>query len=74
MYNKFQKIIATGVAILGAAAANAADPTTAAGVVDAVTAIPTAATETYIGGAVLGLGILTVGIVVYVLRKGVKMR
>lgn len=69
-----KKVLLVLAGILAPVFAFAADPTTASGVTDAVTAIPTGATTTYIAAAVLGLGILTVSIAVYVLRRGVKMR
>jgi len=66
-------LIALGV-MLGFSNAFAADPTDVAGVVTAAQAVSTTATSTYLAAAILGLGMVTVGIVFYVLRRGVKTR
>lgn len=72
--NKLKKVLLVGGSVVVAAKSFATDPTDAAGVVTAATAIPTTATAAYIAGAILGLGMLSVGIVIYVLRRGVKTK
>lgn len=72
--NKVAAAVALGVALLKPAAAHAADPTSVAEAVTAVQALPATMTTTYIAAVVIGIGILTIGLVVYVLRRGVKLR
>lgn len=72
--NNRNKILALGSALLLAAKTYAADPTTVEGVVTAASALPGSSTTIYISGAVLGLGIFTVGLAFYVIKRGVKTR
>lgn len=66
--------IVTGLGLLGASAAHAADPTSVGEVITNVEGISATATTAYIGAAVLGLGIFTVSVIFYVVRRGVKTR
>lgn len=79
MFNKlvsFGKKLALGAAAaLGfVSAARATDPTDVAGVVTQVQGISATASTAYISAAVIGVGALIVATVIYMSRKGWKLR
>jgi len=56
------------------AAAQAADYATVAEAVTAVEGLPADATGTFLAGATLGVGAITIGLVVRMLRRGIGLK
>lgn len=72
MFMRFVSLVVVCFGLCVAAArASYAD---VAAAVSAVQAIPTTATSTYLDAVLIGVGIVTIGAVVYVFRKGLKLR
>jgi hypothetical protein len=72
--NRLKLVIMSVLAALGFSNAFATDPATVAEMVTAVNALSGSTITAYIAFAVLGLGILTISLIVYVARRGTRLK
>jgi len=74
MNDKVKLFLLSVLLMLGFNSAFAVDPTTVAEMVTAVNALSGSTITAYIAFAVLGLGILTISLIVYVARRGTRLK